>query len=194
MADAAPEADVLAAWASGELPPEEAFARLYQSYAGVVRAWLAVRAGNAADDLFQDVWTIFYRRCREWEHRQDGAAPDARPVLSFLFRTCELVLRAHRRIHAQRGMAPLEAAADPAVDGHRHAIETIQLGECLEAARRHCTDQECAVLSAKLAGLAGREIARALHLTESAVDHRFRNAVARIREALTMPPQKDAHV
>lgn len=179
-------------WASGELSLEEAFARFYESYAPLVRTWLAVRAGNSADDLFQDVWTIFYRRCPHWEHRE-SLDENARPVLSFLFRTCHLVLRAHRRLHAKRAPAPLETIAHPAIDGQSQALEAVQLGECLAAAQRHCSDEDQAVLTAKLAGVPAREIAQTLRLSESVVDHRFRNTVARIREAL-LPPGKDAHV
>jgi len=67
----------------------------------------------------------------------------------------------------------------------------VQLGECLAAAKVSCTDQERAVLTAKLAGVPAREIARTLRITEAAVDHRFRNAVARIREHL-MPAGEEA--
>ena len=193
MPDSAREVIVLRAWARGDLSPDEAFARLYEAYASLVRSWLAVRAGDAADDLFQDVWTIFYRRCREWEHRADLDDEEARPVLSFLFRTCHLTLRAHRRLLEHRAAQPLDTVEDPLVDGQSRALEAVQLGECLTAARAHCSDDETAVLTAKLAGVPAREIARTLRLTEAAVDHRFRRAVARIREALA-PGGKDAHV
>jgi DNA-directed RNA polymerase specialized sigma24 family protein len=187
------ELETLRAWAEGELPPEEAFARLYAAYARPVRAWLIVRAGAAADDLFQDVWTIFLRRCREWRHPPAADRdPDARPVLGFLFRTCELVLLAHRRIQARRETSPLADAAHPTVDGQAHALRAIQLGECLDVARRHCSDTDCAVLMAKLAGVPAGEIARTLGLTHAAVDHRFRNTVARVREALS-PGGEGAH-
>jgi RNA polymerase sigma factor (sigma-70 family) len=188
VADPPVETDVLRPWASGELSPDEVFQRLYDAYAPLVRAWLVVRAGSAADDLFQDVWTIFYRRCREWEHRS-GVDDAARPVLSFLFRTCHLTLRAHRRM-AQRDSEPLANAAPPAMDGQALALEAVQLAECLDAARRHCSDDDCAVLTAKLAGVPAREIARTLRLTESAVDHRFRNAIERIRQVLAKPGRR----
>ena len=47
------------------------------------------------------------------------------------------------------------------------------------------------MLTAKLAGISAREIARTLQMTEAAVDHRFRNAIARIRERL-MPAEGGA--
>jgi DNA-directed RNA polymerase specialized sigma24 family protein len=40
------------------------------------------------------------------------------------------------------------------------------------------------VLLAKLAGVPAREIARALSVTESTVDHKFRNAIARLQKRL----------
>jgi DNA-directed RNA polymerase specialized sigma24 family protein len=192
VSEAGTEAAILREWSSGALAPDEAFAQLYRMYGPVVRTWLAVRAGSFADDLFQDVWTIFYRRTREWEHRTEMTVEDARPVLSFLFRTCHLTLRAHRRLMMRRGDEPLESAREPALDGQLRAFEAIQLGECLTAASLHCSDEDCAVLTAKLAGVPGREIARTLGMTESAVDHRFRRVVERIREVLA--PEGDAHV
>ena len=114
-------------------------------------------------------------------------------MLSFLFRTCHLTLRAHRRLQAARGAAPLDEADHPAIDGQAHAQAAVQFGECLEAARRHCSDDDCAVLAAKLSGLPAREIARTLGITESAVDHRYRNTIERIRLALGHPG-RSAHV
>lgn len=86
-----------------------------------MRAWLALRADSAADDLFQDVWTVFYRRCREWQHRAP-MGDESRPVLSFLFRTCHLTLRAHRRLRAARDAAPLEELFDEADAQHERLI------------------------------------------------------------------------
>jgi DNA-directed RNA polymerase specialized sigma24 family protein len=193
LRESAKEETVTQAWARGELSPDEAFVRLYQVYAPLVRTWLASRAGSAADDLSQDVWTIFYRRCGEWKHRREHDDAGARPVLSFLFRTSHLVLRAHRRLQANRPAQGLDGVADPAVDGQSSADEAIQLGQCLSAARLHCSDEDYAVLTAKLAGVPAREIGRTLQLTEATVDHRYRNAVERIREALS-PRVRNVHV
>src|SRR5262245_11823620 len=138
----------------------------------------------SADDVIQDVWAIFCRRWREWDPKSGADAADARPVLSFLFRTCHLVLMAHRRITRERGACPLDDASSVTVDGSAHMVTQIQLGECLAAAKASCSDEEVAVLTAKLAGVPAREIARTLRITEVVVDHRFRNAIARIRERL----------
>ena len=49
------------------LSVEASFERLYQNYAPVVIGWLAVRVeSSAVEDLFQDVWTVFYQRWRIW--------------------------------------------------------------------------------------------------------------------------------
>ena len=163
--DPAAESAILRDWAAGTLSGDEAFARLYETYGRLVHTWLAVRAGGAdADDLFQDVWTIFCRRWREW--RIDGsAAADARPILAFLFRTCHLVLLAHRRIAQQRATRSLDDSPHPLTDGEREATTHVQLGECLTAATRCCSDEELAVFTAKLAGMHGRDIAHALGIT-----------------------------
>jgi DNA-directed RNA polymerase specialized sigma24 family protein len=187
--DPAAESAVLREWAAGTLSPDEAFARLYETYGPIVHAWLVVRARGAdADDLFQDVWTIFCRRWREW--KTEGAdASDARPVLAFLFRTCHLVLLAHRRIAQHRGTRTLDGAAHPLTDGERNATTHVQLGECLTTAAHCCTDDELAVFTAKLAGMRGRDIAHTLGITEAAVDHRYRAVVTRIRARLAQPPK-----
>ena len=172
-------------WSRGVLSHDEAFTKLYEEYGPLVHTWLRARSGDAAaDDLFQDVWGIFCRRWREWEPPPGAADADARPVLSFLFRTCHLVLMAHRRVERRRSEDPLEHAAEPPVDGHTYVLARVQLGECLSAARASCSDDQVAVLTAKLAGVPAREIARTLGLTEATVDHRFRDAIARIRERL----------
>jgi DNA-directed RNA polymerase specialized sigma24 family protein len=199
LPDAAANSAIMREWARGALTTDDAFVQLYEAYGPLVLTWLRVRVDDAsAEDLFQDVWTIFCRRWREWDPTrlrqgyggQDAGADaeDARPVLSFLFRTCHLVLIAHRRIARQRDTRPLYAAAAVTVDGSMHLVSRLQLGECLAAAKASCTDEEVAVLTAKLAGVPAREIAQTLQVTEAAVDHRFRNAVARIRARLA--PEK----
>lgn len=173
-------------WAEGVLSSDDAFAQLFEEYGPVVLAWLRVRVDHAsADDLFQEVWTIFCRRWREWQPQDTVDAADARPVLSFLFRTCHLVLMAHRRVARQREIRPLTDAMAITLDGSAHMTAKVRLGECLSAAKATCSDEEIAVLTAKLAGVSAREIARTLAITEAAVDHRFRSAIARIRERLT---------
>jgi RNA polymerase sigma factor (sigma-70 family) len=189
--DPAAESVILREWTRGATSSDEAFEQLYREYGPVVHVWLRVRAGDTtADDLFQDVWAIFCRRWREWEPQAGADPADARPVLSFLFRTCHLVLLAHRRIAKARDFRPIDEAPDPAVDGHAAAMAHVQLGECLSAARHCCSDEEMAIVSAKLAGVPAREIARTLHITEAVVDHGFRNAVARIRERLSPPRRR----
>jgi DNA-directed RNA polymerase specialized sigma24 family protein len=166
--------------------PDREFERLFAEYGPPVRAWLAVRApAGDADDLFQDVWTIFYRRWQEWTPHPRAEAGDVRPVLSFLYRTCHLVLMAHRRVRAKKAMRPLDDSPEPAIDGQAERTRQIQLGECLTAARQCCSDEDLAVLTAKLSGVPARDIARTLQITESAVDHRYRATVGRIRNRLT---------
>ena len=178
-------------WSRGVLSPDEAFVRLFEEYGPLVHTWLRARVvDGSADDLFQDVWTIFCRRWREWQPTSGAGETDARPVLSFLFRTCHLVVIAHRRLARTRNERPIEAAAGAGVNGQAHAVTQVQLGECLTAARACCSDDEIAILRAKLAGVPARDIARTLQMTEAAVDHRFRNAVARIREHLMPAGEK----
>lgn len=125
---ASPEHEVLRARTRGEVSADAAFERLHALYAPSVRAWLLLRVrGTEAEDLVQDVWTIFYHRWRRWEQRPGMDVPEARPVLR---------------------------------------------------------PEDLDVLLAKLAGVPAREIAGTLGVTESVVDHRFRNALTRVRTRL----------
>jgi RNA polymerase sigma factor (sigma-70 family) len=166
----------------GELSPDAAFDELYAAYAPTVRAWLALRRpAPETDDLFQDVWTVFYRRWLQWEFRPEMETAEARPVLSFLFRTCQLVLKGHDR-RRRRSTEDLEAR-DVADDGRaaRETMRSIDLGTCLDLARRECSVEELDVLLARLSGLSLDEAAGALSISQSMVDHRYRAAVARLR-------------
>ncbi len=177
-----PEPAILRARARGEVSADQAFERLHALYAPVVRAFVALRVrGPEAEDLLQDVWTIFYQRWRRWEHRPEMEAAAARPVLSFLFRTCHFAVMGHRRKarpEAEMGEAEASSAGPDAL------LRKTEAGRCLDLARRLLTEPELDVLLAKLAGVPAREIARTLGVSESVVDHRFRGGLARLRSRL----------
>jgi len=180
-----PEHEVLRARARGEVSAEASFERLYAAYEGDVRAWLRMRLSpSEADDLFQDVWVIFHHRWGRWEFRPEMEAKAARPVLSFLYRTAHFVLQGHRRRHSSRAEAPLEGVEPESDSGVSKLHRELEAGRCLALARRLCPSEELDVLLPKLAGVAAREIARALGVSEAVVDHRFRNALARIKDGL----------
>jgi DNA-directed RNA polymerase specialized sigma24 family protein len=173
--------------ARGELTPDAAFDELYAAYASTVRAWLGFRcAALEADDLFQDVWTVFYRRWLEWDFRPEMETAEARPVLSFLYRTCHLVVKGYDRQRRRAAAESAETGERP--DGGRIADETVRsidLGLCLDLARRRCSQEELDVLLARLSGLSLDETAGALDVSRAMVDHRYRAAVARLREQLS---------
>ena len=180
-----PEQPILRDRARGVVSCDQAFEQLYALYAPVVLGWLSLRVeATEVDDLFQDVWTVFYGRWRRWQFLLEMMAPEARPVLSFLFRTCHFVLQGHRR-RAAHVQEPLEAVEVP--DGARgpdRLLQCAEFGRCLALARKICSHEELDVLMAKLAGVPAREIARTLSMTEAVVDHQFRNAVARLQKRL----------
>jgi RNA polymerase sigma factor (sigma-70 family) len=181
---AANEQSILRARARGEVSAEQGFEKLYALHAPLVLAWLRLRVPRAdAEDLQQDVWMVLYDRWKRWEFRPEMESPEARPVLSFLFRTCHFVLRGYARRAAVRAEQPLDddAGEARAPDAGHSALE---LGRCLDLARRICPLEEQEVLAAKLSGVPARDIARTLTLTEAAVDHRFRSAIARLRRRL----------
>jgi len=173
---------VLRACTEGVVSSDEGFDRLYSLYAGPVLAWLRLRVSHAAaDDLFQEVWGIFLRRWRNWQHSPAMDDPDAKPVLSFLYRTSHFVLKAFQR--RERVMESLEDAAYTTLDPGAIA-RTIDFGRCLALAKKVCSHDELEVLVAKLAGVPAREIARTFDVTEAVVDHRYRDAIARVRRRL----------
>ncbi|MFQ5695621.1 MAG: RNA polymerase sigma factor [Terriglobia bacterium] len=186
------EQPILRARAQGQLSSQAAYERLYALYAPAVLGWLMVRVDPAdADDLFQDVWMIFYRRWQRWQFLPEMWAPEARPVLSFLFRTCHLTLQGQRRRRALRQHASLDGLeVEDGLRGAGELLRRVEFGRALELARRLCPPAELDVLLAKLAGVPARESARTLGITEAVVDHRFRNAVARLRERLRTGKRK----
>jgi RNA polymerase sigma factor (sigma-70 family) len=177
---------VLRARARGEMSADAAFETLFREYRRIVSSWLAVRVERGAiDDLAQDVWLIFYGRFRRWEFGAEMESTEARPVLSFLFRTCQFVARGHQRLARSRRSDPIEEAEERAVSGGQESLlRGVEASKALSLARRVCPEEELDVLLAKLAGMSAREVAKALSITEAVVDHRYRDALARLRSKL----------
>jgi len=178
------EHGIVSARMCGAMSVDTSFERLYRMYAPVVIGWLAIRVEpHAVDDLLQDVWTVFYGRWRTWQQPAELDMPEARPVLSFLFRTVHLATKAHRR--ACRVHEPIEKhhLTDEGKMPQR-LVETLTLGQCLEFAKTHCSEVDTAILTGKLAGISARDIALTLEISESAVDHRYRNMLGYLRQQL----------
>ena len=138
MAPEAPlENRVLRGRALGEVSADAAFETLYREYGRTVSAWLAVRVNSAAvDDLAQDVWLIFYSRFRRWEFGAEMKSPEARPVLSFLFRTCQFVARGHKRLAASRVVEPLETPEEvPVANGRASMLRRLEASRALAIAK-----------------------------------------------------------
>lgn len=184
---------VLRARARGDVSADDAFESLYREYGRIVFSWLAVRAdASAVDDLAQDVWLIFYSRFRSWEFGVEKESAEARPVLSFLFRTCQYVARGYRRLAATRKNEPLETPEEVAVENGRDSmLRKIDATRALAIAKSVLPDNEVDVLLAKLSGMSAREIAATLAITESVVDHRYRNALSRLRKKLGQGREND---
>ena len=179
-----PENGIVSARMRGAMSIDGSFERLYRIYAPVVIGWLALRVEPfAVDDLLQDVWTVFYGRWRSWQQPAELDRPEARPVLSFLFRTVHLATKAHRRarrVHEQiEEHEPTDARTMP-----ERLIDGLTVARCLDFAKRHCGEDDVAILTGKLAGISAKEIARTLGISESAVDHRYRNTLGYLRQHL----------
>lgn len=191
--DVALENRILRARALGEVSADAAFETLYREYGRLVFGWLGVRVDTSmVDDLAQDVWLIFYSRFRRWEFGVEMESPEARPVLSFLFRTCQFVARGHKRLASTRVVDPLEAPDSVPVDSERTSVlRTLEATRALAIARSVCRENEVDVLLAKLSGMSAREIASTLSISESVVDHRYRSAIAKLRKKLGQGKDND---
>jgi len=182
----ASEHPILQARASAEVSADVSFEQLYDLYKRPVYAWLALRAKPSdADDIAQDVWTIFYRRWQAWRFPEE-LVPEAKPVLSFLYRTCHLTLAGFRRMQERNRAEDVEQAGEMAapIGSWQRDLEVRQ---CLTAAREACSPDELEILIGKLTGVSARTIARTLGVTESAVDHGYRRAIAKTRAMLSNP-------
>ena len=191
--DAPIENRVLRARAQGDVSADTAFETLYREYGRTVSAWLAVRVESAVvDDLAQDVWLIFYSRFRRWEFGTEMESPEARPVLSFLFRTCQFVARGHKRLASSRVVEPLETPEIvPVANGRDSMLHRIEATRALAIAKSVCPENEVDVLLAKLSGMSAREIAATLSISEAVVDHRYRNVIAKLRKKLGQGKDND---
>jgi DNA-directed RNA polymerase specialized sigma24 family protein len=179
-----PEHGIVSARMCGAMSIDSSFERLYRMYAPVVIGWLALRVEpHAVDDLLQDVWTVFYGRWRSWQQPAELDTPEARPVLSFLFRTVHLATKAHRRARRVHEQIEDHDLTDDRTMPER-LIEGLTLASCLDFAKTHCGEEDVAILTGKLAGISAKEIARTLEISESAVDHRYRNTVGYLRQHL----------
>jgi DNA-directed RNA polymerase specialized sigma24 family protein len=179
-----PENGIVSARMRGAMSVDGSFERLYRMYAPVVIGWLAVRVeAYAVDDLLQDVWTVFYGRWRSWQQPAELDTPEARPVLSFLFRTVHLATKAHRRARRVHEQIEEHDLTDDRTMPER-LIAGLTLASCLDFAKTHCGEEDVAVLTGKLAGISAKEIARTLEISESAVDHRYRNTLGYLRQHL----------
>ncbi len=180
---------VLRARARGEISADTAFDALFREYRRIVASWLAVRVESGSiDDLAQDVWLIFYGRFRRWEFGAEMESTEARPVLAFLFRTCQFVVRGHQRLARSsrwRKTDSLDDVEEKAISRNPDSLlREVEAAKALSLARRVCPEEELEVLLAKLAGMSAREVAKALSITEAVVDHRYRDALARLRAKL----------
>lgn len=176
---------ILRACLRGELSPDIAFNELYMLYAPVVKGWLIVSVKAAeADDLFQDIWVVFYRRWQQWQFLPEMGLPEAKPVASFLYKTFRFVLEGHRRRVSSNPESIEEMDVPDNYDSSNRLLQQLDVGVCMDVARRVCSPEEMDVLLAKLAGISARDIAKTLSISESVVDHRFRKAISRLRKRL----------
>lgn len=150
---------------AGKTSIEDAFAELYRRYGATVEGLLAVEVGTeAAASLFRDVWTVFYQRWRQWrlgDGEGEEAGAGGRPVLRYLYGTCQCVLQAYRR----------RAAA-------RDDDDELAPGACLDLTR--ASSEELGVLGGHLAGLSDEEMARVLNVTAAEVGQRRERLLGRL--------------
>jgi DNA-directed RNA polymerase specialized sigma24 family protein len=95
------------------------------------------------------------------------------------------VARGHQRLARSRKNDPLEEKHERvAAAGTETLLRDLEAARALSLARRICPEEELDVLLAKLAGMSAREVATTLSITEAVVDHRYRDALKRLRSKL----------
>src|SRR5438093_377290 len=183
-----PEHGIVSGRMSGALSVDASFESLYKIYAPRGCRLAGGPCGIEHGRGPGTGWTVFYRRWRTWQQPPEMNTPAARPVLSFLFRTVHLTAKAHHRgklVHE-----PIAEHDPPDHAAPQRLYEMLTLGRCLELARRHCCPEDIQILTGKLAGVPAKEIARALSISEPAVDHRYRNALENLRQQVQSGPGK----
>src|SRR5262245_13420485 len=141
----------------GALSIARSFEGLYRINALAVIGWRALRVQpHGVDDLLQDVRSVLYGRWRSWQQPANLDTPEARPVLSFLFRTVHLAAKAHRRARRVREQIEEHDLTDDRTMPER-LIDGLTLASCLDFAKTHCGEEDVAILMGKLAGISPKE-------------------------------------
>ncbi len=154
-----------------------AFVQVFDRHGRAVHAYLARRAGAAADDLFAEVWLQALRA----RHRYDRRRDDARPWLYGIARN---VLRAHWRSAARGVGAHGGAAHDPWSDVDAQ-LDARRAAPHLRRALASLPDADREVLlMVAWEGLTPAEVAAALSMPSGTVRWRLHRAKASLRRQL----------
>jgi RNA polymerase sigma-70 factor (ECF subfamily) len=152
---------------------------LYRAHAATVARWATRLGGPAVDaeDVVHEVFLVAHRRLREFR-------PDAKPT-TWLFRTTDLIVRAHRRRARLRAWLGRSLAHD---DAASPAAAVSPVEDLIERERTQLCYRALDVLGEKyrsvfvlyeLEGMSGEEIATLTGINPSTIWVRLHRARAR---------------
>lgn len=155
----------------------QAFVQVFDRHGHAVHAYLARRAGAAADDLVAEVWLQALRA----RHRYDQRWPDARPWLYGIARN---VLRAHWRSGSRAPTVRADATHDPWTDVDAQ-LDARRAAPHLRRALASLADADREVLLlVAWEGLTPAEVGTALSMPSGTVRWRLHRAKAALRRQL----------
>lgn len=185
----ADERELLGEYLALSISLDELFSRLFYAYNRYLAFYLRRRGWSnaAAEDLLQQSWVTLWRDIKRGSFFERGSStetPAAKPVLTFLIKTCENLgrnLYRHEHHFPSVSLEELDAgrqlcAAD--------LDEQIQLRDVRRAMFELCTEDERRVLHLLSFGLDRVEIAEIVGEKPHWVDNRRRSAVQKLRGAL----------
>lgn len=164
----------------------QAFGELYDRYLDPIHRYCLRRLGDraAAEDVTSQVFLQALAALTRY--RPDG---NGGTVRSWLFAIAHNAVADQGRHRARRPTTPIDDAltiADPGPGPEDEAIR-VQTRRELTDALAHLTDDQRAVITLRLAGLTGPEIARAVGRSHGSVRLSQFRALARLRDLLGSP-------
>lgn len=175
---------------------DELFDNVFLAYHRYLVFYLRRRGWSAAhsEDLLQTAWVTLWRDIKRGTFFERGSdaekTPAAKPILTFMIKTCEF---AGRNLYRHENNHPTRSLEEPEIADSLAFENKIEDEICLSDVRRlifrFCTEDEKRVLNLLAFGLDRTEIAEIVGEKPHWVDNRRRAAAQKIREAMKKTPK-----
>ena len=157
----------------------DGFDRVYAALAGLLHRYLAslVRDQSLADDLVQETFLRIHRSRRTYS--------PAYPVLPWVFAIARHVYLMNRRASVRRGRHEVECTVETPEPASRSTADAaLARDELARALAQVPPDRREAVVLHHIVGLAFRDVARALGISETAAKLRSSRGFANLRRIM----------